>query len=141
MWILPGVGKKFAFIERSRKPLCLICNTVLNHFKVSNLKWHYPDSEICSHKIKSLKSSAQCQMKTLTAFYKEADITTEASYVIVWNIVRSKHSHTNGEFIKENILQVASILDSSNKKLLSYFPNYCTSNWRPQCQCYNVIEK
>ena len=76
--------KKFSFIERSGKPLCLICNTVLDHFKAKNLKQHYdtnhghfhceylPDSEIRSHKIKSLKSSEQ--MATLTAFCKEADI-------------------------------------------------------------------
>ena len=76
-------GKWFAFIERNGKLLCLICNTVLNHFKASNLIGHYdtnhghfhseypPDSEICSHKIKTLKSLAQCQMTTLTAFIKK----------------------------------------------------------------------
>ena len=58
--------EKFAFIERSGKPLCLICSTALNHYKVSNLKRHYdtdhglvhceylPESEIRSHKMKSL---------------------------------------------------------------------------------------
>ena len=52
--------------------------------------------EIRSHKIRSLKSSAQCQMTTLTAFCKEADVTTEASYVIAWNIARSKRPYTDG---------------------------------------------
>ena len=113
----------FAFIERSRKPLCLICNTVLNHFNVSNLKRYYftdhrhfhceypPESEIRSHKIKSLKSSAQCQMTILTALGKEADVANEASYAIAWNIARSKRPCTDGEFIKESVSQVASILD------------------------------
>ena len=56
-------------------------------------------------------------MTTLAAFYKEADVTTDASYVIAWNIVKSKRPYTDGEFIKESILQVAFILDPSNKKL------------------------
>ena len=56
-------------------------------------------------------------MTTLIAFCKEADVTTEASYVITWNIARSKCPCTDGEFIKENVLQVAYILDPSNKKL------------------------
>ena len=75
--------EKFAFVERSGKPLCLVCNTVLNYFRVSNLRRHYDinhghfhfeyptESEIPSHKIKSLKSSAQCQMTILTAFRKK----------------------------------------------------------------------
>ena len=55
-------------------------------------------------------------MTILTAFSKE-DITTEASYAIAWNTAKYKHPYTDGEFIKENILQAASILDLSNKKL------------------------
>ena len=81
--------------------MCLIFNTVLNHFKASNLKRHndtnhkhfhgdyLPDSEIRSHKIKLLKSSPQCQMTTLIALCKEADVTTcqgRLLYVIAWNI-------------------------------------------------------
>ena len=31
----------FAFIEISGKPLCVVCNTVLNHFKVRNHKLQY----------------------------------------------------------------------------------------------------
>ena len=56
-------------------------------------------------------------MTALTAFCIEADVTTEASYIIAWNITRSKCPYTYGDFIKENILQVAFILDPSNKKL------------------------
>ena len=56
-------------------------------------------------------------MTTLTAFCKEADVTTEASYVIAKKIARSKRPYSDGKFIKENILQVASKLDRSNKKL------------------------
>ena len=48
------------------------------------------------------------------SFSKEADVTTEASYAMAWNIARSKRPYTDGESMKENI---TSILDPSNKKL------------------------
>ena len=47
-------------------------------------------------------------MTILTAFSKEVDVTTQASHVIVRNITRSKCPYTDGELMKENILQVAS---------------------------------
>ena len=96
-----------------------------------------------SHKIKSLKSSAQFQMTMLTAFSKEADASTEASHAMPRNIARSKRPSSDGKFMKQDIFQVASILHPSYKKVAtSYFPdgnvkaNYCASNWRPQCQCH-----
>ena len=52
-----------------------------------------------------------------TAFSKEVDVPSEASYAIAWRITRSKRPYTNAEFMKENILQVASILDPNNKTL------------------------
>ena len=60
-----------AFIDRVGKSLCLTYHAVLNHSIFGNLKRHYdtnnghfhrghlPKSEICPHKIKSLKCSAQ----------------------------------------------------------------------------------
>ena len=100
--------ENIAFIERSGRTLCLICSTVLNHFNVSNPNRHngtshghincgyQPESEIRSRKIKSLKSSSQCQMTILIAFSKEVDVTTEASYAIAWNIARSKCPYNDG---------------------------------------------
>ena len=74
-------------------------------------------NQIRSHQIKSLKSSAQCLLTILTAFSKEADVTTEASYAIARNIIRSIRAYTYGETTQENILQAASILDLSNQTL------------------------
>ena len=51
-------------------------------------------------------------MRILTALSKEAEVTTDTNYAIAWII-----AHTDGESIKENISQVASILDQSNKAL------------------------
>ncbi|CAM5082332.1 unnamed protein product, partial [Natator depressus] len=31
----------FAFTSKGGKPMCLICNASLSHYKVSNLKRHY----------------------------------------------------------------------------------------------------
>ena len=63
-------------------------------------------------------------MTILTAFCREAALTTEASYAIAWNIARSRHSNNDGEFTKGNVLQVTSILDPSSKKdATSCFPD------------------
>ena len=92
-----------------------------------------PDSEIRSHKIMSLKSLAQCQMTILTAFSKEADVTTEASYAIAGNIIRSIHPYTAGVLMKENILQVASTLYPTNK-----ICNVLFSRWHCQSKLMYV---
>ena len=54
-------------------------------------------------------------MTIFTAFNEETDTITETSYAIAWNIARIKRPYTDGEFMKENTLQVASILDASTK--------------------------
>ena len=46
-----------------------------------------------------------------SSFSKESNITTGASFVIAWNIARVKHPYTDGEFIKQNISDVLSVLD------------------------------
>ena len=53
-------------------------------------------------------------MKT---FSKEADTTTEASFIISWNIFRFKHPYSDGEFITKNISEVVAVLDPKNTKL------------------------
>ena len=70
-------------------------------------------------------------MTILTAFSKEADATTEASYAMAWNIARYKRPYTNGEFVKENILQVATILDTIP---LSFIPCLLCINIIKSCK-------
>jgi hypothetical protein len=49
-------------------------------------------------------------------FTKEADVTAEAGFILAFNIARAKRPYTEGEFVKKNIAQVISVLDTENKK-------------------------
>lgn len=100
---LPEWEDDFAFIDKGGKPICLICQTPLANYKASNLKWHYETNHEVSTaiwtkkkycKLASLKSG-MCQQQTLlSTFSKEGDISTEASYVIAWNIARAKRHYS-----------------------------------------------
>ena len=121
--------EEFGFTDNGGKPVCLICHASLNHYKTSNLKRHYeakhkkfhtnypPKSELRKNKLNELKSSLNAQQNLLKTFSKEADTTTEASFIISWNIARFKHPYSDGEFIKKNISEVVAVLDPKNTKL------------------------
>ena len=49
-------------------------------------------------------------------FNNEDDTTTEASFIISWNIARAKHSYSDGEFVKKNIAEDIAVLDPTNRK-------------------------
>ncbi|XP_065681502.1 general transcription factor II-I repeat domain-containing protein 2A-like [Hydra vulgaris] len=121
--------KKYAFIERNNKPMCLICNIELAHNKTCNVKRHYETKHkqfseeypLCSNyrknKIELLKTKNKNQQLNISSYSQESINTTEASFVIVWNIARGKHPYTDGEFVKQNISDVLSVLDPSNSKI------------------------
>ena len=53
----------------------------------------------------------------MKVFSKESDATTEASFLMSWNIARFKHPYFDYEFVKKNITDVVAVLDPNNKKL------------------------
>jgi hypothetical protein len=74
-------------------------------------------SELYRNKLIALKSGLRSQQTLLSSFSKETDTMTEASFVISWNIAGAKRPYTDGKFVKENIDEVISILDSNNSNL------------------------
>ena len=62
-----------------------------------------------------LKSALAGQQRFMKVFRKESDATTEASFLMSWNIVRSKHPYSDCEFVKKNITDVVAVLDPNNK--------------------------
>jgi len=64
-----------------------------------------------------LKSNLVTQQNSLFSLCKQSDLTTEASFVIAWNIARSKLPYIHGEFVKKNISDVIAILAPENLKL------------------------
>ena len=123
-YLKPEWEEDFAFTVKGGKPLCFIFHVSLSHYKASNLKCHYEanqnnflynypsKSELRKNKLIVLKSSLNSQRTLLTTFSKEADTTTEASFVMAWNIARAKHSYSD----KKNIAEVIAVKDPNNTK-------------------------
>lgn len=120
--------EEFLFVERNGKPMCLLCQVTLSQFKASNLKRHHDSnhsgfnkdfhvgSQLRKTKLKSLKEKLHDQSRVMSMFTKEADLTTEAGFILAFNIAKAKKPYTEGEFIKKNMAQVISVLEPENKK-------------------------
>lgn len=67
--------------------------------------------------MKSLKKNFLLTAQLCMMFTKEADLTTEARFVLVFNVAKAKRLYIEGEFINKKIAQVVSILDTNNEKL------------------------
>ncbi|XP_071055046.1 EPM2A-interacting protein 1-like [Onthophagus taurus] len=120
----------YAFIEKNGNAVCIICNSTVNNYKVGNLKRHYEKlhsefiseypakSELRIKKLQSLKSSINNQGNFMSKFTEESKCVTEVSFKIAWNIARAKRPYTEGDFIKQNIIDTIKSLDTNNTKLL-----------------------
>ena len=83
----------------------------------SNFSNNYPlKSALRRSKLTELKSLLNSQQTLIKTFNNEDDTTTEASFIISWNIARAKHSYSDGEFVKKNIAEDIAVLDPTNRK-------------------------
>ena len=51
----------------------------------------------------------------MKVFSEESDATTEAPFLMSWNIARSKHPYSDCEFMKKNVTDVVAVLDPTTK--------------------------
>ena len=91
----------WTFTMQGDTPLCLVSKKLLNQKKGSNVKRHHETnhknfsrdylskSQLRKIKLAELKSSLQNLQTFMTAFSKEADVITEASFLVAWNIARA----------------------------------------------------
>lgn len=119
----------FFFIERHGKALCLICNTMISHFKASNLERHFSThyanihkelpkgTEVRKQKLSTLKSQVKGQSQMFQQLTKHGETVTLASYKVAWNIARAKKPYNEGEFLKQCFADVIETLAPDNKKL------------------------
>lgn len=119
----------FFFIERNGKALCLICNTMISHFKASNLQRHFSTlhanidkelpkgTELRKQKLSTLKSQVKRQSQMFQQLTKHGETVTLASYKVAWNIARAKKPYNEGEFLKQCFADVIETLAPDNKKL------------------------
>ncbi|XP_071052905.1 protein FAM200A-like [Onthophagus taurus] len=54
----------------------------------------------------------------MSKFTEESKCVTEVSFKIAWIIARAKRPYTEGDFIKQNIIDTIKSLDTNNTKLL-----------------------
>lgn len=116
----PEWEEEYVFIPWNEKPLCLLCNVSLSHFKRCNLKRHHqsrhkdfmlefpPNTELRTNKIALLKSNLD--VDALSSFVSERDLTCEAGLIMAWNIVRDKRPYTDVQFIKKNMADVLEVI-------------------------------
>ncbi|CAH8606136.1 unnamed protein product [Dicrocoelium dendriticum] len=125
----PQWEQDFAFINHEGRPLCLLCNTSLTHFKSCNLKRHYethhkkfaadypPWSEIRRNKLLALKLTHTKQRADVATTNRDADSVGEAGRMISQLLRQTDHASPDAEFCKHLISRVASILDPNNTRL------------------------
>ena len=99
------------------------------HFKASNLQHHFSSlhanidrefpqgTELCKHKLITLKSQAEKQTQFFQKFMKHSETVTLASYQMAWNIARAKRPYNEGEFVKTCLCDAVEILSPENNKL------------------------
>ncbi|VDP78044.1 unnamed protein product [Echinostoma caproni] len=125
----PRWEEEFAFINFGGRPLCLICNVALTHFKSCNLKRHYethhksfaieypPWSERRRKRLLALKVNRTHQDVPMSAFDEETRLATEAGFVISQACAQNSRLLSEGESCKQLVLDVVSILDPLNGRL------------------------
>ncbi|KAF6778638.1 hypothetical protein AHF37_01893 [Paragonimus kellicotti] len=125
----PQWEQDFAFINYDGKPLCLICNISLTHFKSCNLKRHYEThhkkftidypawSELRRNKLLSLKMARINPHANAVPTDRDTELIYDAGRVITRSVRQTDRLLSNAEFCKQLIARVVVILDPSNTRL------------------------
>ncbi|KAM9781380.1 general transcription factor II-I repeat domain-containing protein 2-like [Syngnathus typhle] len=111
---------QYFFVEHRGIPTCLICTEKVAVHKEYNLRRHYTtrhaeEYEKCqgderANRVVNLKTGLLRQQDFFKKATKENDAAVEASYVVSEMIAKAGKPFTEGEFVKNCILQAASIV-------------------------------
>ena len=126
--------KKYFFVYKHEKAVCLICHTPISSIKDCNLKRHYKNKhkdydnlqdEKREDKITQLKSGLSKQMNMFTNKNNDLERSVKASYLVANIIAERKKPFTDGEFVKECLMEVVETLCPEKKKafLMSVCPH------------------
>ena len=118
---------QYCFIENKGKPVCLLCNASVSVPKRSNVERHFltnhknfnsefpVNSELRKHKVKDLKSKLALQQGVFTRPVQQTRNVTIASYKVCYVLAKRKKAFSDGEVIKEAMLNAAESLFDSHK--------------------------
>ncbi|XP_065818648.1 general transcription factor II-I repeat domain-containing protein 2 [Labrus bergylta] len=120
---------QYFFVEFSGHATCLICQERIVVLKENNLKRHYYtkhgeqyekyQGEERKQRATQLQRGLLSQQSLFHKSKEEADAAVEASYVLSELIARTGKPFTEGQFLKECMLQVADILCPEKKSLFN----------------------
>ncbi|GBL90748.1 General transcription factor II-I repeat domain-containing protein 2A [Araneus ventricosus] len=117
---------KYFFTVVKDKPLCLICNEAVAVFKEYNISRHvtskHKNSNYEAMSEYERKQNVESLCKKLSGrqnFFKKINIiqeaATHASYIVAYNIAKNNKALSDGEFVKQCMLQVCDVLCPDKK--------------------------
>ncbi|XP_075067564.1 general transcription factor II-I repeat domain-containing protein 2A-like [Mixophyes fleayi] len=123
---------KYLFTELKSKAVCLVCGTVVAVLKDYNLNRHYVTKHEDKYRNLSdqerakeseiLLSKLQTQRTLFTKLSTSRDTATKASYLISHKIAKRSKPFSDGEFIKECLVDSAELICPEKKDAFENIP-------------------
>ncbi|KAK7881164.1 hypothetical protein WMY93_029573 [Mugilogobius chulae] len=117
---------KYFFTEVRAKAVCLICHETIAVFKEYNISRHFTTKHrnYASHQsvqeraatAERLTNNLQSQQNILVRQSTVQEASTKASYVLAYKIAKASKPFSEGEFMKECMVETASIVCPDNKE-------------------------
>uniref|UniRef100_A0AAG5DSR4 SPIN-DOC-like zinc-finger domain-containing protein n=1 Tax=Anopheles atroparvus TaxID=41427 RepID=A0AAG5DSR4_ANOAO len=108
---------KYFFAKHGEKALCVICNEIVSVLKEYNLRRHYQtkheekyrqwEGEERSEKFSKLHHQISFQKAMFTKLSDDNESVTNASYKVAYILAKRGKPYTDGELVKECMLEVA----------------------------------
>ena len=118
----------YFFVQHLGKNHCLICNQNVSSTKKSNIKRHFETNhesykllvgDARVEKIAQLKSALTKRVSMFHNYITEAERSTKASYKVAQLIAKWKKPFTDGEFVKECLMEVVECVFPEKIKKIS----------------------
>lgn len=117
---------EYFFILHSGKPMCLLCNETISVLKEYNMKRHYSSKHFAQYnslmgqlrkdKIKKLITDLGKQQQMFHSQRSNLDSVVKASFIISSKIAKTSKSFSEGQFVKECLVDVAELLCPEKKR-------------------------
>ncbi|CAK8679888.1 unnamed protein product [Clavelina lepadiformis] len=110
---------EYFFIENTdKRPLCLICKQTVNATKECNVKRHYKTmhskdvyGKLAGHnrelKVKQLQEELKIQRLMIRKMHSDSEKAVRCSYLIALRIAKSMKPYSDGNFVKQCIMDIA----------------------------------
>lgn len=118
--------EEYFFVMFREKPICLICNEAVAVLKEYNLRRHYltkhlekygkVTGQLRSDNIEKLKRNLAGQQNIFLKRNADAESIVRAGYAVSKKLAEHSKPFSEGEFVKECLLEVANILCPENSK-------------------------